>query len=167
MLPQHRFPSLLIAFGTTSLVAGLILPETYLVARAGPVPAAAARSQELSVLPPLPEYVAMPAPENVVVTRDPFAGGPGGMPFPANSGPADTWATSGRGADSAADYAAPPAAALLLATALGEHPCALVSEAGSVRVVRVGDRVAGSSVREIRLGAISLDDGTALRIGAP
>ena len=156
MIPQHRFPSLLIAFGTTTLVAGLILPETYLVARAGPVAPAAAHSRNPSVLPPLPEYVAIPAPESVVVTRDPFA-----------AGPADPQATSGQGADSSADNAAPPATAILLATALGEHPCALVGEAGSVRVVRAGDRVAGSSVREIRLGAISLADGTALRIGAP
>jgi hypothetical protein len=118
------------------------------------------------LLPPLPEYVALPTPENVAVTRDPFAGGPAaarrntgaaGMPYSADS-------AAGAGP---ADASPGSAGTTLLATALGEHPCALVNEAGGVRVVRAGDRVAGSSVREIRLGAISLDDGTALRIGAP
>jgi hypothetical protein len=165
MIPQHRFPSLLIAFGTTTLVAGLILPETYLVARAGPVTLEAVQSPAIGVLPPLPEYVAMPTPENIVVTRDPFAAGPAaGL---QNAGAARMPSSYPAGAVGSADGSAGSAGTTLLATALGEHPCALVSEGGSVRVVHAGDRIAGSSVREIRLGAISLEDGTALGIGAP
>lgn len=168
-LAQHRFPSLVIAFGMTTIVAGLILPQTPMIAYAEPSELDGPRSE---VLPRLPEYVERPVPATVVVSRDPFAseggasapgeralsgmlprdGGTPGPQFPAGLGARD------------ADAAGAPT---LLATALGRRPCAIVSEAGSIRILRLGDPLAGSTVRSIRLGSLSLAEGSTLRVGAP
>ena len=168
MPDQRPFPPLLVACGMATFIAGLILPETFRAAIAEPAALEAARLQEAAVLPHLPEYVALPIPSAVVVTRDPFASagersaadegglpaflppnaGATGTPFPADLAPGALGATA------------------LLATALGRKPCALVSDSGSMRVVRVGDSLAGSTVAAVRLGAVMLEDGTTFRVGA-
>jgi hypothetical protein len=169
MFAQHRLPSLLAAFGMTTIVTGLILPQTYIIANAQPAELDGVLSE---VLPRLPEYVARPVPANVVVSRDPFAGGDGaavpGERVPAGSLARDAGVPgpplpTGLAANDAAASGAPT----LLATALGSRPCAIVSEAGSIRIVRIGDPLAGSTVRSIRLGTLSLAEGSTLRIGAP
>ena len=169
MFAQHRLPSLLVAFGMTAIVAGLILPQTYMIANAEPAELAGPRSE---VLPRLPEYVARPVPANVVVSRDPFAGSDGaavpGERVPAGLLPRDAGVPgppfpTGLAASDAVASGTPT----LLATALGRRPCAIVSEAGSIRILHLGDPLAGSTVRSIRLGTLSLAEGSTLRIGAP
>jgi hypothetical protein len=165
MFAQHRLPSLLVAFGMTAIVAGFILPQTYTIANAEPAEVDGPRSE---VLPRLPEYVARPVPANVVVSRDPFAGGDGaavpGERAPAGLLPRDAGVP---GPPFAAGDAVASGAPTLLATALGRRPCAIVSEAGSIRILHLGDPLAGSTVRSIRLGTLSLAEGSTLRIGAP
>jgi hypothetical protein len=169
MFAQHRLPSLLVALGMTTIVAGLILPQTYMIANAEPAALDDPRSE---VLPRLPEYVTQPVPPNVVVSRDPFAGGNGaGVPgerMPSGFLPKDAAAPEPAfPAGLAPSDAVASGAPTLLATAIGRRPCAIVSEAGSIRILRLGDPLAGSTVRSIRLGTLSLAEGSSLRIGAP
>jgi hypothetical protein len=163
MLPQHRFPSLLIAFAVTLLVAGLILPETYLMATAEPAAVTAPRPPVDAVLPRLPPYIPPAMPEAIAVSRDPFESP--SVPSDFGEGTAAAFAPS----PGAAGQSDPNAAATvaLLATALGARPCALVRDAGAPRLVRVGDRLRGSKVRAVGLGTLTLDDGTAFQIGSP
>ena len=55
-----------------------------------------------------------------------------------------------------------PQAARVAAVVTGAHPFALVDEAGTTRVVTVGDRVAGDTVAAITAGGVRLEHGGTL-----
>ncbi len=55
-----------------------------------------------------------------------------------------------------------PAAARVTAVITGAHPFALVDEAGTTRLVTLGDRVGGNAVTAIGSGGVRLADGSTL-----
>ena len=105
----------------------------------------------------------------VVPVRDPFSGGaspkpsptsvtalapipavPG--PLPANVGAAE------------ASAAIAPASVRVTAIATGAHPSALVSDGATVRLIGLGDRIAGATVAAIDAGGLHLSDRTTLAL---
>lgn len=154
-----RFPPLLVAFTAAVILAALSLSG----ARAPATEEPSVRAQGSVAMPDLPDYDSPHAPDDVVVVRDPFVG-PDGSHAAAELGRAQP---AGEQAAWSSGSASTPAAVTLLATALGSRPCAIVNDAGSVRIVRAGDALAGSTVSAIHLGSLSLEDGTTLRVGAP
>jgi hypothetical protein len=180
MFALRRFPSLLVICGMTAFVAGLVLPEGLRAALAEPADLPPASPPASGVLPDLPAYIGLRAPESVVVSRDPFMNGeptaaevsppemapdspasPDALPFlPPNAGASGT-PLAGESLSSAL----PTAGGQLLATALGRRPCALVNDGGSTRIVRIGDRLGASMVTGIRPGVILLGAGGRLEIG--
>ncbi|MBV8644918.1 MAG: hypothetical protein JO225_13515 [Candidatus Eremiobacteraeota bacterium] len=102
----------------------------------------------------------------VVPSRDPFAG-----PDPAKSAaPSSTIAAlptvpgalpPNLGAQGG-PLPAPPPLARVTAIATGAHPSALVEEAGNVRLIGLGDKLAGASVDAIDAAGVHLSDHTTL-----
>ena len=109
----------------------------------------------------------------VVPSRDPFAG-----PDPAKSAaPSSTLAAlpsvpgplpPNLGAQGGQVPGPPPPLARVTAIATGAHPSALVEEAGNVRLIGLGDKLAGASVDAIDASGVHLSDHTTLGLdGAP
>ena len=103
----------------------------------------------------------------VVPSRDPFAG-----PDPAKSAaPSSAIAAlpsvpgplpPNLGAQGGQVPGPPPPLARVTAIATGAHPSALVEEAGNVRLIGLGDKLAGASVDAIDASGVHLSDHTTL-----
>ena len=122
---------------------------------------------------PTPSITSLPrrtALDEVVPRRDPFAGGdppaarssaappfphvPAALlPLPPNAGAKDTAFPFLPGARTAAT---------VTAVITGPHPFALVDDAGTTRMLTVGDRIAAESILAINVDGVLLSGGTTL-----
>lgn len=98
----------------------------------------------------------------VEVTRDPFVAesAPLGAQNPVDAGIAGTHVTQG----APTGYVVPGAAPVVTAVAIGTSPLALVDDGTHVRVVKVGDDVAGSRVTAIDNAGVRLQNGARLAL---